>query len=72
MRDSVQEVRNAGSSGGKPAVLLAVINQPRCQHRRDGRQRSRSCYLGSTDMIPGDVEVKVVIDRSTTIRSLAA
>jgi multidrug efflux pump len=67
IRDSVQELRNAGSSAGKPAVLLAVVNQPGANIVETvDAVKALLVRLGS--LIPSDVDVKVVIDRSTTIR----
>ncbi len=67
VEDSVQEVRNAGSSAGKPAVLLAVMNQPGANIVETvDAVRALLPRLGS--LIPADVKVEIVIDRSTTIR----
>ena len=65
--DSVQEIRNAGSSGGKPAALLAVMNQPGA-NIVEAVDEVKELLPRLKDQIPGDVAVDVVIDRSTTIR----
>ncbi|MFT3926942.1 MAG: efflux RND transporter permease subunit [Myxococcales bacterium] len=67
IRDSVQELRNAGSSGGKPAVLLAVINQPGANIVQTV-DAVKDLLREADSLVPADVEVKVVVDRSTTIR----
>jgi multidrug efflux pump len=38
--DSVQDLRNAGSSNGKPSVLVIIKRQPNAQHHRDQSTRS--------------------------------
>jgi multidrug efflux pump len=65
--DSVQEVRNAGSSGGKAAVLLVVINQPGA-NIVETVDTIKALLPRLLTLIPRDVDVQVVIDRSTTIR----
>jgi multidrug efflux pump len=67
VRDSVQEVRNAGSSGGKSAVLLAVMNQPGA-NIVETVDTVKALLPRLKDLVAGDVDVEVVIDRSTTIR----
>jgi multidrug efflux pump len=68
VRDSVQELRNAGSSGGKPAVMLAVMNQPGA-NIVETVDAVRALLPRLRDSIPAGVDVNEVIDRSTTIRS---
>ena len=41
IEDSVQDLRNLGLAGGKPAVLVIVFRQPRRQYRHDRRRRPR-------------------------------
>jgi len=67
VRDSVQEVRNAGSAAGEPAVLIAVMNQPGA-NIVETVDSIKALLPELKDLIPGDVDVRVVIDRSTTIR----
>ena len=67
VRDSLQDLRNEGSSGGKPAVLLAVMNQPGANIVETvDIVKELLPRLQST--IPAGIDVQVVIDRSTTIR----
>jgi multidrug efflux pump len=67
VRDSVQELRNAGTSGGKPAVMLAVMNQPGA-NIVETVDTVKALLPRLSHLIPPDVHVEVVIDRSTTIR----
>ena len=67
VRDAVQDVRNAGSYGGKPAIIIAAFAQPGAN------------VIATVDALhallpqlrrlaPAGVDVEVAIDRSTTIR----
>ncbi len=67
VRDSVQELRNAGTSRGKPAVMLAVMNQPGA-NVVETVDTVKALLPRLSHLIPRDVDVEVVIDRSTTIR----
>ncbi|QAU33943.1 multidrug efflux RND transporter permease subunit [Janthinobacterium sp. 17J80-10] len=71
VRDSVQELRNAGTSRGKPAVMLAVMNQPGANVVATV-DAVRALLPRLRDITPAGVEVEVVIDRSTTIRKSLA
>ena len=71
VRDSVQEWRNAGSSGGKPAVMLSVMNQPGA-NVVETVDAVRALLPGLSHLIPSAIDVEVVIDRSTTIRGPCA
>ena len=66
-RDAVQDVRNAGSYGGKPAIIIAAFAQPGAN------------VIATVDALhallpqlrrlaPAGVDVDIAIDRSTTIR----
>jgi multidrug efflux pump subunit AcrB len=68
VRDSVQELRNSGSSRGKSAVMLAVLNQPGA-NVIDVVDGVKSLLPRLSTLIPAGIEVEVVIDRSTTIRA---
>jgi multidrug efflux pump len=68
VNDSVQDVRNAGLANGKPAILLIVFRQPGAN------------IISTTDRvyamlpvlraeIPSAMNLDVVMDRTTTIRS---
>jgi len=71
VRDAVQDVRNAGSYGGKPAIIIAAFAQPGAN------------VIATVDALhallpqlrrlaPAGVDVDVAIDRSTTIRKSLA
>jgi multidrug efflux pump len=71
VRDAVQDVRNAGSYGGKPAIIIAAFAQPGAN------------VIATVDALhallpqlralaPAGVDVEVAIDRSTTIRKSLA
>lgn len=68
VRDSVQELRNSGTSRGKPAVMLAVLNQPGA-NVIDVVDGVKKLLPQLTTLIPAGIDVEVVIDRSTTIRA---
>ena len=65
--DSVEDVRNAGFSNGKPAVLLVIFKQPGANviSTVDRVQSSFSQLLAS---IPSAIDFTVVLDRTKTIR----
>lgn len=65
--DSVQELRNAGTSSGKPAVMLSVQNQPGA-NIVETVDAIRAMLPRLQGMIPAAVKLDVNIDRSTTIR----
>ena len=66
--DSVQDLRNAGSSNGKPSVLIVISRQPNAN--------IIETVDSVTDMlpqirasIPSAIKVDVVMERTTTIRA---
>ncbi len=66
--DSVQDLRNAGFSSGKPAVLLVLFSQPGANmiNTVDRVKRLLSRLQAS---IPAAIKLSVIIDRSTTVRA---
>ncbi len=66
--DSVQDLRNAGFSSGKPAVLLVLFSQPGANmiNTVDRVKRLLSRLQAS---IPAGIKLSVIIDRSTTVRA---
>jgi multidrug efflux pump len=68
VKDSLQDLRNAGSSGGKPAVLLAVLNQPGA-NTVEIVEAVKALLPQLQASIPADIDVRVVMDRTTTIRA---
>jgi len=68
VQDSVQDIRNAGSADGKPAVLLIVNRQPGANIIETvDRVKALLPQLGAT--IPSAIDMKVVQDRTPTIRA---
>ena len=65
--DSVEDLRNAGLANGVPAVGLTVSRQPGANIIKavDGVKAELPRLIAS---LPGDVDLKVVVDRSITIR----
>ncbi len=65
--DSVQEVRNAGTVRGKPAVILSVMRQPDANVVATV-DAVKALLPRMKPLIPAGVEVEVLVDRSTTVR----
>ncbi len=65
--DSVQDVRNAGSADGKPAVLLVLNRQPGA-NIIETVDRVRATLPNLRASIPSAIDLSVVIDRTPTIR----
>ena len=65
--DSVEDLRNAGLANGVPAVGIVLSRQPGANiiEAVDGVKRELPRLIAS---LPGDVELRVVVDRSITIR----
>ena len=66
--DSVQDVRNAGSADGKPAVLLILNRQPGA-NIIETVDRVRATLPNLRASIPSAIDLNVVIDRTPTIRA---
>jgi multidrug efflux pump len=66
--DSVQDIRNAGSADGKPAVLLIVNRQPGA-NIIDTVDRVKALLPQLASTIPSAIDVKIVQDRTPTIRA---
>ncbi len=66
--DSVQDVRNAGISNGKPAVLLILYRQPGA-NIIETAQRVRDALPQLAAAIPQAIDLSVVMERTTTIRA---
>jgi len=69
--DSVEDLRNAGLSNGKPSVALVLWRQPGANiiEAVDGVKAELPRLAAS---LPGDVDLNVVVDRSITIRGSLA
>jgi multidrug efflux pump len=69
--DSVEDLRNAGLSNGKPSVGIVLSRQP-------GANIIKAVDLVKAELprliasLPGDVDLNVVVDRSITIRGSLA
>jgi multidrug efflux pump len=66
--DSVQDLRNAGISNGKPAVLVILYRQPGA-NIIEVADRVREVLPQLAASIPQAIDVKVVLERTTTIRA---
>src|SRR5208282_503488 len=66
--DSVQDLRNAGSSNGKPSVLIIIFRQPNANIIET--VDSVSAMLPELRAsIPNAIKLDVVVERTTTIRA---
>jgi multidrug efflux pump len=66
--DSVQDLRNAGSANGRPAVLVILYRQPGA-NIIDTVDRVRAILPALAASIPSAIDLSVVIDRTPTIRA---
>jgi multidrug efflux pump len=66
--DSVQDLRNAGSANGKPAVLVILNRQPGA-NIIETVDRVRATLPMLKASIPSAIDLAVVIDRTPTIRA---
>ncbi len=67
--DSVQDVRNAGMSNAQPAILLIIQQPAGRQHHRGTVAHVRELLPRLQASIPPAIELKVISDRSPTIRA---
>jgi multidrug efflux pump len=67
IKDSVQEVRNAGTVNGKPAVTLSINNIPGANVVATV-DAVKELLPRMKPLIPAGVELQVLIDRSSTVR----
>ncbi|MDZ7277933.1 multidrug efflux RND transporter permease subunit MdtC [Pantoea eucrina] len=68
VQDSVQDVRNAGLTNGKPAVLLVVRKSPDA-NIIETVDRIRAEMPLLHDVIPAAIDLQIAQDRSPTIRA---
>ncbi len=66
--DSVEDLRNAGSANGEPSVLLIVSRQPGA-NIIETIDRVRAILPTLQASIPAAIDVKVMMDQTTTIRA---
>ncbi len=71
VNDSVEDVRNLGLSNGQPSVLVILFRQPGA-NIIDTIDSVKAELPHLQAAMPADVNVTIAIDRSTTIRSIAA
>jgi multidrug efflux pump len=69
--DSVQDVRNAGSANGRPAVLLIVYREPGA-NIIEVVQSVRDLLPWLRASIPAAIELDVAMERTSTIRASLA
>jgi len=67
VRDSVQELRNSGTSGGKPSIMIVVFNQPGANIVQTVDSTIEMLPRLQT-LIPAGINLDIIIDRSTTVR----
>jgi len=68
VRDSVQDVRNAGTANGKPAVLITLRRQPGA-NVIETVDRVKALLPELKASVPGGVNLTVELDQSETIRA---
>jgi multidrug efflux pump len=66
--DSVQDLRNSGSSNGRPSVLLVLNRQPNA-NIIDTIDRVNALLPELRASIPDAIDLKVMLDRTPTIRA---
>ena len=66
--DSVQDLRNAGSSNGKPSVLVIISRQPNA-NIIETVDRVTELLPALRASIPGAIDLRVMMERTTTIRA---
>ncbi len=69
--DSVEDLRNAGLANGKPAVLLIMYRQPGANIIQ-AIDSVKAALPTLKAALPGDINLTVAMDRSTTIRTSLA
>lgn len=66
--DSVADIRNAGLANGKPAVLLVLFKQPGANVIKTV-DYVKSIMPELKALIPGDIQLDILMDRTTSIRT---
>jgi multidrug efflux pump len=66
--ESVEDLRNAGLSNGKPAVLLVIFKQPGA-NIIETVDNLRAMLPQLESAIPAGIDLTVMMDRTTTIRA---
>ena len=68
VKDSVEDIRNAGLSNSKPAVLMIVFRQPGA-NIIDAVDSVKAELPELRASIPAGIKLETVLDRTTTIRA---
>ena len=68
VRDAVEDIRNLGLSGGKPAVLLAIFRQP-AANMIETVDRITALLPQLRASVSPSLHLNVAVDRTTTIRA---
>jgi multidrug efflux pump len=68
VEDSVADVRNVGLANGKPAVVLVIFRQPGA-NIIDAVDHVEAIMPELQAVIPAGIQLKIVMDRTTTIRA---
>ena len=68
VRDSVQDIRNAGEANGRPAVLIIINREPNANILQTV-QRIRDLAPFLTASIPAAADLGVAMERTSTIRA---
>jgi multidrug efflux pump len=68
VQDSTENIRAAGFVNGQPSVLIIIFRQPGA-NIIDTVDRIRAAIPSLKASIPAAIDVKVVLDRTTTIRA---
>jgi multidrug efflux pump len=71
IKDSVQDVRNAGMTNAKPAIILAISRAPDA-NIIETVDRIRAELPALQDNIPASIQLNIAQDRSPTIRASLA
>ncbi len=66
--DSVEDLRNAGISNGKPSAILIIYKQPG-SNIIETVDRLRNMLPRLQEAIPKGIDIEVVMDRTTSIRA---
>ncbi len=66
--DSVENIRNAGASNGKPAIIVSIQRQPDANIIQTV-DRIKAMIPELQAALPADIQVEIANDRSATIRT---
>jgi multidrug efflux pump len=68
VEDSVADLRTEGLANGKPAVVIIIFRQPNA-NIIDAVDRVRAMMPELQAVVPGGINLHIVMDRTTTIRA---